>query len=224
MSIMSIQVWWSWCLVFATTPVTSHIGDLDAGVTADRAPLGSGRSLVSNFPRQGAVAAVAAQVSSVPAFGAEPCWRLEQKTQLVSLVFTSTGEIFSLLCHFSIFFSIYEHSWSSCDSCVQPAAKQDLLSAPFILNTCSDKYLLWNFLLMPWNMLAQSYKSCNEWPMDRNWELIDNQFIVKVIFYVRKVAENAVFRHSNMEISCFPLFYITLNLLSLGFILTQRDI
>lgn len=132
--------------MFATTPVTSHVGDLDAGVTADRAPLGSGRSLVSNFPRQGAVAAVAAQVSPVAAFGAEPCWRLEQKTQLVSLVLISTVEIFPLLCHSSIFFSIYEHSWSSC---VQSAAKQDLLSAPFILNTCSDKYVLWNFLLMP---------------------------------------------------------------------------
>ena len=88
MSIMSIYVWWSWCLVFVTTPMTSHVGDLDAGVTADRAPLGSRRSLVSNFPRQGAVAAVAAQVSPVAAFGAEPCWRLEQKTQLVSLVCT----------------------------------------------------------------------------------------------------------------------------------------
>lgn len=33
------------------TRMTSHIGDLDAGVTADRASLGSGRSLVSTIPR-----------------------------------------------------------------------------------------------------------------------------------------------------------------------------
>lgn len=58
------------------TLMTSHVGDLDAGVTADRASLGPGRSVVSNFPRQGAVAAMATQVPPIASFGAESCWRL----------------------------------------------------------------------------------------------------------------------------------------------------
>lgn len=61
------------------TLMTSHIGDLDAGVTTDRASLGSGRSLVSNLPRQGPIAAMATQVPPIACFRAEPCWRLEQK-------------------------------------------------------------------------------------------------------------------------------------------------
>lgn len=61
------------------TLMTSHVGDLDAGVTADRASFGSGWSLVSNFPRQGAIAAMATQVPSTACFGAEPRWRLKEK-------------------------------------------------------------------------------------------------------------------------------------------------
>lgn len=61
------------------TLVTSHVGDLDAGVTTDRASLCSGRSMVSTFPWQGAVAAMATQVPPAASFGAEACWRLKHK-------------------------------------------------------------------------------------------------------------------------------------------------
>lgn len=60
------------------TLMTSHVGDLDAGVTANRASLCSGRSMVSTFPWQGAIAAVATQVPPTASFGAETCWRLKK--------------------------------------------------------------------------------------------------------------------------------------------------
>lgn len=70
--------------MFRHTLMTSHVGDLNAGVTVDRASLGSGRSLVSTLPRQGAIAAVATQVSPIAGFGAEACWRLKQKHTFIS--------------------------------------------------------------------------------------------------------------------------------------------
>lgn len=65
-------------LALATVPLTSHISDLDAGVPSDGAPLRSGWGLVAGVAGQGAVAAVAAQVSAVACFGAETCRRLDQ--------------------------------------------------------------------------------------------------------------------------------------------------
>lgn len=65
-------------LALATAPLTSHVSDLDAGVPSDGAPLGSGWGLVAGVAGQGAVAAVAAQVSPVACFGAETCRRLNQ--------------------------------------------------------------------------------------------------------------------------------------------------
>jgi len=62
--------------------MTSHIGDLDAGVTVERASLRSGRGLVSALQRQGAVAAMATQVPPIASFGAEASWRLKQKHTL----------------------------------------------------------------------------------------------------------------------------------------------
>ena len=64
--------------VVCCPPMTSHVGDLDAGVTVDWTSLGSGRSLVSNFSRQRAIAAMATQVPATAGFRAEPCRRLEK--------------------------------------------------------------------------------------------------------------------------------------------------
>lgn len=61
------------------TLITSHIGDLDAGVTTDGASFCPGRSVISNLSRQGAIAAMATQVPPIASFGTKSCWRLEQK-------------------------------------------------------------------------------------------------------------------------------------------------
>lgn len=58
------------------TLMVSHIRDLDAGVASDRASLGSGRSTISNFPWEGAAAAVATGVTSIACTGAKSCRRL----------------------------------------------------------------------------------------------------------------------------------------------------
>lgn len=61
----------------------SHVGDLDAGVAADRASISSGWSVVSDLPGQGAIAAVATQVPPTASFGAESCRGLEQKHTII---------------------------------------------------------------------------------------------------------------------------------------------
>lgn len=97
----------SWC---PGVGHASHVGDLDAGVPSDGAPLGPGRGLVPGVPGQGAVAAVAAQVPAVACLGAETCRRLHHTRRCTSSVFTLKEEATPpppptrppACCHFSI--------------------------------------------------------------------------------------------------------------------------
>lgn len=70
--------WLSDIFAVVAVPRASHIGDLDAGITMDWTSLSSGWSVISNFPRQGAIVAMATQVSPTAIFGAEPHWRLKR--------------------------------------------------------------------------------------------------------------------------------------------------
>lgn len=165
--------------------MTSHVGDLDAGVSVDRAALGSGRSLVSTLPRQGAEAAMATQVSPVASFGAEAWWRLKQKHTFI-LQIHSNKALF-IWCYgwqdvwwgkYSLFsvikapFSLHQHSCSLClVFCIQPATVQTVLSAPIslMLETSCVKSVLCNTLLMACNVLALSSNSFALRVSDQGW-------------------------------------------------------
>lgn len=96
--------------VFVAARLTSHVGNLDAGVPTDRAPLCSRWGLVPYVPRQGTVAAVAAQVPPAACFGAEPCWGLDGETQIHFVIVYFQGR--NILC-VVILASLFLFTWPS---------------------------------------------------------------------------------------------------------------